>query len=793
MPLFDKYHDHSLDKSEAGQCSSRIQALLMQSLQGPVHLSIHRALHFTRAMKESEGQPLPLRWALGMLRVMEHIPVLILPHELIVGRAGGPGRYGIFYPELDGGFFGRGGAKPFDGMVHSPCSEEDLEVIRSEIAPYWQGKTYHDGLVRRLPEHIMRLLYTDADGDEPSFIVSETATVRHSLQWALDYEKIITRGFASIAEEAAARCNKLGPDQKEEQIFYQTVILLCEGIRAFAWRYAAEAERQAALCLDMERRGELAAIAERCRRVPWHPARTFAEAVQAQWFAQLVSRLEQTHGGHISNGRVDQYLYPLFLRDKEQGSLGDDQAVELLQCLWANMAQCIRITPSPVGGKLYQDHLHWEFTTIGGQTRQGQDAANELSLLVMESALYFPLDFPYLGIRLHQHTPEAFLRKLCRTLLAAPKLPVFLNDDEIIPLLTARGAQLEEARDYCGSGFSEARMLNHDTYFTGTTWINLPAVLEMALYGGACSASGAMRVGLPDRTAEHFQSMAELWQAFERQLLHVLECVARQQYEADVIRSAHVAGPYLSTLHDLCMEAGRDISTGGFCRGRSGGNIGAVGFATVVDSLAAIEQLVYEENIISLPQLLLVLKENFEGHEPLRQRCLHARKLGQGHGSTESIGRKLEQIMVAFCQQSQCYHGGNPQLFYVPVAGHLAMGRVNGATPDGRLAGEALSYGISPSASAESPPSLALAAVQRTKAAQYHARGSRILRLELARHYLGGPLGEETLMALLRSWCAQKHWFLQLAIVEEAFSSRKALLRAPGLNTNFLYSPSPGV
>lgn len=163
------------------------------------------------------------------------------------------------------------------------------------------------------------------------------------------------------------------------------------------------------------RREELERIAAICEHVPWQPARTFHEALQAQWFTQLVSRLEQLHGGIINNGRMDQYLYPFYKKDREEGRLDEDQALELLDCLWLNMAQFVRVQPTAAGIQIYGGNAHWEHTCIGGQLADGSDATNELSWLLLRSRREFPLDYPELSLRIHEKR-----RKICCRRLVPP-------------------------------------------------------------------------------------------------------------------------------------------------------------------------------------------------------------------------------------------------------------------------------------------------------------------------------------------------------------------------------------
>lgn len=754
---------------------NRVGRILNRINRNSPHLSVERAKYFTESFRRTEHHPLVMRWALAMANVMEKIEVQILPNELIVGRGGPEGCYGILYPELEGAYFAKAGTllETQEGIPHH-YTPYDLQVIRDELLPYWEGRTFRESLAGLLPDDLKYLLYKDGDIYTSSFIVHESATIRHSLQWELDYKKVIERGFEGIGRDARERLDSLDVNNPrhnwDKAPYYRAVIIICDAMRRFAERHAELARKMAETESDPVRRQELLDIVAVCDHVPFNPARNFREAIQAQWFAQLASRFEQVHGGNIGNGRIDQYLYPLYRKDREEGRISEEDALELLQCLWLNMAQFLRLQPTAAGFEIYEGNAHWEHTTIGGLKRDGTDATNELSYLILRSKREFPLDYPYLGVRVHKGTPEPFLMKICELIKEGTGFPKLLNDEEIIPLLLAKGAEIEEARDYCGSGCSEVRLINRNTYFTGTTWINLAAVVEMTLYDGRCSMAGERRVGLPTGDPRRFKSYEEFWDAFRAQLEYVVNEALKQLYIADSIRARHIAAPLLSALHDLCMEQGKDVNEGRLEGGISrGGQIGPIGFATAIDCLAAIRKLVYEDETVCMDDIITALKANFEGHEVTRQLCFNAPKFGNLDRSVDEIGRQIEELLVGLCQRHTNFYGGQPEIFYVPVTSHVAMGRVTGATPNGRRAGEALSEGICPSLGADNlGPTAALHSVAYTKNTTYTARAARILNVRLTPQSVSGIEGTRKLAAFIRTWCEQKHWYLQVNIVNRA-------------------------
>ena len=318
------------------------------------HVDVERAKFFTESMMTTEGELLTLRWAKALKNVAEKITVYITPDQLLAGRVGKLGRYGILYPEIDGDFY-REVLADLDKREKSPfiISPEDKRVVMEEIAPYWEGKTYHEHLNKVIPAEIRGVTYHDERGLKSKFVVSETSSYRSALQWVPDYEKVLKRGFIDIQNEAKERLAALdlsnSTDLWEKKPFYEAMIIVCDAIMIWSRRHADLARKLAAEEADEVRKAELLRMADICEWVPAHPARNFREAVQCQWFVQMFSRIEQKASAIISNGRMDQYLFPYYEKDLEEGTLTRDEARELLECMWVDMAQFIDLYINPTG------------------------------------------------------------------------------------------------------------------------------------------------------------------------------------------------------------------------------------------------------------------------------------------------------------------------------------------------------------------------------------------------------------------------------------------------------------
>jgi formate C-acetyltransferase len=750
---------------EAQRRRGRIHRMLEGFRDQPIRLSLSRAQLLTDAFRESEGQPVVLRWGKALAHILDGIPIHVGHEDLVVGSAGPPGRYAILYPELEEQFFAKDihATGPDAGVV---VTEEDVRIINEELRPYWQGRQYHTAFMNALPEETRRLV-------ERYFVLTPTATARSCLAWNHDYEKVLKRGLAGIRQEAQERLASLDPmDPRatlENAPFLHAVVLVCDGIARFARRYAELARELAGAESSPERQLELREIADVCERVPEHPARTFREAVQSQWLIQTASRLEQRIGGTVGNGRIDQYLQPFYEKDLADGRITSDEALELLECLFFNDTATTEIYTSPGSLSYTQGYAHWEATTIGGQTADGRDATNDLSYLMLQSKREFPLNYPDLAARIHAGTPDRFLHEVCETIKEGTGFPKLFFDEEIIPLFLAKGAPMDEANDYCLAGCTEAKLLNRDGVTTGCAWLNLGALLEMALRDGYVKRLGEQRLGVPTGDAREFRSFDDVWDAFRKQAENAMRHTFAQQWVADTLKPKFIAAPLSSMLHDLCMDDCKDMHDGPVEGALYLGFIDTLGFGTAIDSLAAIKRLVFDEQKLSMGELLDAIDDDFEGHEATRQLCLNAPKYGNDDPYADGIGRDIEDTFCRITRQYPTAFGGELDVRYVTITAHIPFGAVLGATPDGRRAGEPVSEGVSPSQGADrNGPTASLISATNTRSEARKERAARLLNMKLSPSATAGPEGTRKLMSLIRTACDLKLWHLQFNIVNRA-------------------------
>ncbi len=742
---------------------------------GPPRVTLDRAVLFTESFRETENQPLALRWAKALKNFAGKAPVTIFPDELIVGRPNTwLGRWGIVYPELDGSvmpagveMFRKNKGKPGEVFV----TDEDVKIIDEVLTPYWAGKDYATNFIKSLPEETRFMMY----GPDPNNLIMMTVVVmasspmRHSQNWTPDFSKLLTRGVKGIREEAEAKLAGLSEprDIAHKKPFLDAVIMTCDAMTIWSRRYAQLAAEMAAQENDPLRKKELEEIAQVCEWVPENPARTFREALQAQWWGQMFNRIEQTSSA-MGQGRWDQYLWPFYQKDLAEGRISKESATELLQCVWLQMAQCVELKLNPVAAAGTEGFSKFEDICLGGQTTDGQDATNDLTYLILESTRSLQITCPEPCVRIHARTPDRLLHYVAEVIKDGKGFPKLLNDEMVIPFYLANGATLKEALDWNISGCCENRLINRETNVTGNGGINYGSVTEMTFRNGRLKIFKDLQFGVETGDPRTWNNFDDAWNAFCLQLEHMIRHALIQQHIALRMKPRYFAAPATSMLHDLAMAECRDLHSHGdyFPGAIDHGCLEAIGKATAIDSLAAVKHLIFDTKKLTWDRLLEAIEVNWEGHEAVRQMCINAPKYGNGIEWVDKIGFNIESRVLDFLHKHPKPHDQAFLLRQIPITFHVPMGKVTWATPNGRKASEYLSEGISASHGMDvKGPTVALNSMARARNLSYREKGGDLINLKFSPANVAGEEGTRRLMQIIRSWCDLKHWHIQFNII----------------------------
>jgi pyruvate formate-lyase/glycerol dehydratase family glycyl radical enzyme len=745
---------------------------------GPPRVALDRAVLFTESFKETESQPLVLRWAKALKHYVEKAPIAIFPDELIVGRPNTwLGRWAIVYPELDGSIM-PAGVDMFRKLKGKPgevtVTDEDAKIIDDVLTPYWSGKDYATNFVQALPEETRFMLM----GPDPknllmyTCVILSTSPMRHSQNWTPDFTKILTRGVNGIRDEAQAKLAALTEprDLVYKRPFLEAVIITCDAMTLWSKRYAALATELAGKEPNPQRKQELLEIAAVCTWVPENPARSFREAIQAQWWGQLFNRVEQTSSA-MGQGRMDQYLLPFYRKDLAEGRITKDSALELFHCLWLAMSQVTEIKLNPVAAAGTEGFSQFSDVCVGGQTTEGRDATNELSYLILESMRGLQITSPDPCVRIHANTPDAFLHHVVECIKDGKGYPKLLNDEDVIPFYLANGATMQEALDWHISGCCENRLPNRETNVTAGGGVNYGSVTEMTFRQGKLKVLKDIQFGVQTADPRTWTSFDDVWKAFRVQLEHLGRHALIQQHVAMKLKPQCFAAPATSMLHDLAMAECRDLHTHGewFEGAIDHSTFEAIGKGTAIDSLAAVKHLIFDTKKLTWDQLLQAMEANWEGHEAVRQLCLNAPKYGNGIDWVDAIGFDIETVVLELLHKHPKPHNQAFLLRQIPITFHVPLGKVTWATPNGRKANEYLAEGISASHGMDvKGPTVALASIARARNRSYREKGGDLINMKFSPANVAGEEGTRRLMQVIRTWSELKHWHVQFNILNRA-------------------------
>lgn len=460
-------------------------------------------------------------------------------------------------------------------------------------------------------------------------------------------------------------------DETDDKLaFYKAVRICSEAVVEYAHEFARLAEYVANRAEDKKRKEELDKIAAICRKVPYEPAETFHEALQSIWFVHLA--LHSTLN-FVSLGRLDQILQPFYERDVLEGRIGEQAALELLECFIIKAAGRLNLNPdyfekmdhmdygaslsiNPIVIDQYASANNYlQSIVVGGKTRDGEDATNKCTYLFLEAYTDLGLFTPSLYVRLHENSPRELLEKSAETLMKGDcGLPTIYNDEAIIPALCSSGVSLEDARDYVADGCWEPILNGKNDWTFGM--VNMLTVLECAINGGSMLTNNpqylrGQKIGYLTHTSGEFdfcdkiESFEQLKELVKFHLRFFTDQAAMRLYSFYTVPGSSVPTPLLSALMSGCLKKGIDKTWGG--TDYILGGIIADAMPNCANSLAAIKEWVYDKKVYSLPKMVEILKNDFyDGEDPMLRDVLGSPKFGNNDSRVDHI---MKWLLDEFC------------------------------------------------------------------------------------------------------------------------------------------------
>jgi formate C-acetyltransferase len=667
--------------------SERVERIKARFLATTPEICAERARLITESYKETEALPMSMRRAKALEKILAGMTIFIDDDELIVGNQCSMPRSAPVYPEFSCKWL----EAELDRLAKRTAdvfliSEDVKKTLCEDVFPYWEGKTNN--------EYAASLMKAEALEAQNAVVYTVGNYFYNGVgHISANYGKVMAAGLNSIiteAEKAKEKFDFADANQMKSLHFLESTIIANKAVIAFANRFADEAERKAAVEKGAARKAELLEIARICRKVPAQPAETFQEAVQSFWFIHLVIQIE-SNGHSISPMRFDQYCYPFYEAGK--GTLPAEKAQELLDLLWLKFNGLNKVRDE-VSTQAFAGYPMFMNVIVGGQNREGKDATNELSLMLLQAAANTKLYAPSLSIRIHEGTPDVLYLKAAEVSRMGLGVPAYFSDRTIIPALLSRGLTLEDARDYGIIGCVEPQVGGKTEGWHDAAFFNMSKVIELTLNNGYDPRTGK-QVGLHTGAVTEMKTFDDVMAAYSKQTEYFVGLMCHADNMVDLAHGEKVPLPFLSSLVEDCIGRGKSLQEGGAVYNFSGPQ--GVGVANAGDSLAAIKKLCFDEKVISLPELKEILDKDFEGAENIRQMLINrAPKYGNDDDYADEIAVDSAGI---YCREVNKYHnprGGQFQPGLYPASANVPFGSVVGATPDGRKKGSPLADGVSP-------------------------------------------------------------------------------------------------
>ncbi len=737
--------------------NERIKKLREDSLEARPTVSSERAKIVTDAYRrpDVERAPIPIQRALVFKDLMQKKAIFIDDGELIVGERGPAHKATPTYPEVC-----CHSLEDLEILNSRPktsyaVDEETLQLYHDEIIPFWRGRSMRDRLLAAMtPE------WKDAYEAGIFTEFMEQRTPGHTVLG----DKIYTKGLLDIKkdiEESLARLDFYNdPEALDKQYELEAMAIAADALILYARRHAELARSMAAEEKNPQRKKELEKIAAVCDWVPAHAPRDFWEALQYYWFVHVGVTTEYNTWDSFNPGRLDQNLYPFYKKGLEEGTLTRDLARELLEAFWVKFNN--QPAPPKVGVTAEESGTYTDFALInvGGLKPDGSDGANELSYLILDVIEEMRLLQPSSMVQVSAKNPDSLLLRALKIIRTGFGQPSIFNTDAIVQELMRQGKAVEDARKGGSSGCVEAGAFGREAYIL-TGYFNMPKVLEITLNNGVDPRTGK-KIGLETGDLRNFGSFEELMSAFEKQMKHFIDIKIRGNNVVEKLFATYLPSPFLSLFIDDCVAKGKDYHNGGARYNTR--YIQGVGLGTITDMLTSLKYNVFDQKVVTMDEMLRALSQNFKGYERLRDHLLNKTpKFGNDDDYADEQARRVFDLYFNLIDGRPTVCGGKYRINLLPTTVHVYFGKVTGATPDGRLAGEPVSEGISP---VQGMDRKGPTAVIKSEGKLDHIKtGGTLLNQKFTPQLLADDEGLEKLKDLIRSYFRLMGHHIQFNVV----------------------------
>ncbi|MFQ6044407.1 MAG: pyruvate formate lyase family protein, partial [Candidatus Poribacteria bacterium] len=441
--------------------------------------------------------------------------------------------------------------------------------------------------------------------------------------------------------------------------------------------------------------------AARCLAIAERRPETFAESLQLIWLVSHVYCTMLSMNPTITFGRMDELLLDFYRNDLAAGRITRDEAGALIEDFYCKNNIIIGRGEHQMGGGSekstgWQRNLCYDapqYLVLGGRgldgsrspfSKGGRGISNELTELFLERVVP-RFENPVIVLRYTSDLPENIWRLACEKMRANSSFMVY-NDNNIIPAMIHCGIDERDAGAYT---------------MHGCNWPDIPGIQRQVMYHQTVLPRYFLTalLGADGEELPKLDSIDELYERFATEFRKEIEGICKQLRQARENWDKNAPG---SLRVDDCLLDGpiaqaRSWQFGGTKYSTITSAISSP--ATVADSFAAVDELVFKSKKVSLETLRKALRADFDGYEALRQQCLNAPKFGQDDECADRHAVRVLNTVLAEIDKA-CHLGEQDevQVFRCLETDmrHIGIGAETGATPDGRHAGKPTSENTSP-------------------------------------------------------------------------------------------------
>lgn len=589
------------------------------------------------------------------------------------------------------------------------------------------------------------------------------------------YRKAVDVGFGAIKAEADAKLLKLEEngvygDGIEKYNFYRAVSIVCDGMITYTKRYAARVHELAAEEPDPGRKRELEAMGEALDWCVEKPCRTFLEAVQTVYLYQIFMTLDACMHG-LSFGRIDQYLGKYYEADLAAGRITPEYAQEIMDLFYLKIAEINKLWPYGAT-KSSGGYTSGQLVTLGGVDKDGSDATNPVTYMMLEAGARLVLHTPPQALRINQNTPEKLWEAAVETTKILGGIPSFENDDVIIPALMNRGLSLEDARDYTLIGCVEPAGCGTEWPAcggTGTeTYLSLLGAFMLGINDGYYTMPNfhgeynKKRVGAHTGYLYEMNSIEEVFDAYKTQMEFFVKWHAGCINSFEYVARQNLPLPVVSATMEGCMESGRDVMFGGAKYNSTG--MAGVGIGNVAECLNIIDYLCFKTKKCTTRELYDAIRANWEGYEELNRYIVNeVPHFGNAISDIDMWAKRASDVFSNAVKRCTGLRGRfSPGLY--PVTCNVIFGEMSDASPDGRYRGEPLADGISPVQQRDTNgPTAVLSSVSVIPQVEYS--NGTLLNMKFHPSSVNGEEGVKKISQLIQTYFAMGGMEIQLNFV----------------------------